>query len=170
MKRLLAVYDTMTMALVWLAGAIVLGMFILIVVDVTIRTLNHSPPAFTLAFIEYGLLYIAMLMAPYLLREKKHVYIDALIIRLPRRIRVIVEKIVYAGCTVTSLIFAGFSAQLLLEAIETGIFDERGVDMPLWALYAPLPLSFAMVAVEFFRLLCGSGTLYSDRTEARESV
>ncbi len=170
MKHVFAAYDYLLMALVWFAGAIVVGAFALIIIDVTIRSFNYSPPSYTLAVIEYGLLYIAMLMAPYLVRQKKHVYIDALVSQLPGRLRVAVEKMVYLVCIVTSLVFAYFSYQLVSQAIESGIFEERGVDMPLWLLYGPLPLCLTMVAVEFSRFLIGSDSLYGDRVEAKESM
>ena len=170
MKSIYAVYDRLMMALVWLAGAIVIGAFVLIIVDVSIRSFNYSPPSFTLAFIEYGLLYIAMLTAPYLVRQKKHVYIDALVSHFPEKLRVAVEKIVYVGCIATSLVFVYFSFLLFAESIESGIFEERGVDMPLWLLYAPLPICLLMVALEFFRFLIGNDSLYSARTEAKESI
>lgn len=170
MKLITGIYDAILMALVWLAGAIVVAAFALIIIDVSIRSFNYSPPSYTLAVIEYGLLYIAMLMAPYLVREKKHVFINVLVNLLPDSIRRIVEKLVYSACIITSLIFVYFSGLLFMEAIESGIFEERGVDMPLWLLYAPLPICLLMVAIEFTRFLFGYDSLYSDLTEVKESI
>ncbi len=42
--------------------------------------------------------------------------------------------------------------------------------MPMWTLLAPLPPCFLMVAIEFVRYLVGIDSMYSTRTEVRDSV
>jgi TRAP-type C4-dicarboxylate transport system permease small subunit len=170
MKTIRSAYDRVVMALAWLAGAIIAATFVLIVVDVTIRSLGYAPPAFTLATIEFGLLYIAMLTAPYLVRLKTHVYIDALTSHLPDGLKRVVERIVYVICIATALTFAYFATILLAEAIQTGNYEERGIDIPLWLLYLPLPICLVSVAIEFARYLFGSDSFYGDRTKAKDSV
>lgn len=170
MKKITTAYDFVVVALAWLAGAIIAAAFVLIVVDVTIRTLGFAPPSFTLASIEYGLLYIAMLTAPRLVRLKTHVYIDAVTSHLPVPVRRVVEKLAYVICIVTALTVAYFASVLLIEAIQSGNYEERGIDIPLWLLYLPLPIGLVLVAIEFARYLFGADSLYVDRTAAKESV
>jgi len=144
--------------------------FVLVIIDVAIRTFGAKPPAYTSAVVEYALLYFTLLAAPYLVRQKSHVYIDALTSRLSGGPKLIVEKLAYAICVITSLLFAYIGWQLLMEGFELGLFDERSIDIPNWLLYLPMPLCFFLVAVEFSRFLIGPDTMYADRTKVQDSV
>jgi TRAP-type C4-dicarboxylate transport system permease small subunit len=169
-RHLVAVYNRLIVALAVLAGATIVLAFVLVIVDVGVRTAGFKPPAYTSAVVEYALLYFALLAAPYLVRRKSHVYIDALTSRLPGMARFVVEKLAYSVCIVTSLIFAYIGWELAAEAFAAGLFDERSIDIPYWLLYLPMPGSFALVAVEFARYLAGVDTMYADRTEVQDSV
>lgn len=170
MKTIASAYNRLIMGLAVLSGAAVVLAFVMIVVDVTIRTAGLRPPGYTIAVVEYSLLYITMFAAPYLVRRKGHVYIDALSSRLPPRVQWAVNKLAYAISIVASLVFAWYAVQLLREAIVTGRLEERGVDMPLWILYLPIPIGFALVAVELARYLVGIDSMYSDRLQTRDSM
>lgn len=170
MKAIASAYNALITALAALAGVAVVVAFVMIVVDVTIRTAGERPPGYTIAVVEYSLLYITMLAAPYLVRRKGHVYIDALSSRLPPAPQWVVQKLAYLISIVSSLVFTWYSVQLLLEAITTGRLEERGVDMPLWLLYLPIPIGFTLVAVELSRYLVGIDSMYSDRLQTRDSV
>lgn len=170
MKVVIRAYDALIAGLAVLAGAAIAVAFLLIVVDVGMRATGFRPPAFTIATVEYLLLYFTLLAAPWLVREKGHVYVDALISRLPMGLRHVLEKAVYFLCVAVPLIFAYYAALLFLDAVQSGLFEERAIDIPLWLLYAPMPIGFGLVAVEFARLLFGADTLYQDRTKVRDSV
>jgi hypothetical protein len=62
------------------------------------------------------------------------------------------------------------SAQLFREAVESGFYDEQGVDMPYWSLYLPIPVGFGLVAIEFARYLFGSQLMHRVRTDVEGSV
>ena len=170
MKLLVGLYDKLIAALAVLAGAVIALALLLIAADVAIRTAGFKPPAFTSAAVEYALLYFTMLAAPWLVRRKGHVSVDALISRLRGLARLLVEKLVYLICVVVSLVFAWFAGELLLDAVASGQFDERSVDIPTWLLYAPMPFGFGLVAAEFGRYLLGVDTFYLDRREVRDSI
>ena len=170
LKTLVRAYDAGVSGLAALAGITVGAACALIVVDVTIRTLGFPPPAYTIAVVEYALLYITMFSAPYLVRERGHVYIDAVISRLPRPLEVASAKLAYLIAIGASLIVMLNSAQLFQEALNTGFYDEQGVDMPYWALYMPIPLGFGLVALEFARYLFGSQLMHRGKTDVEGSV
>ena len=171
MQSLIKAYNTVIVALAVFGGAIIAGIFLLIIVDVSIRTLGFSPPALTISTVEYSLLFFTMCCAPYLVRQKGHVFIEAFITILPMTARRVIEKIVYFACVVCTFAFSVISVGLLMEALESGAMDVRGVDMPMWLLYAPLPLGFFLVSMEFLRYLIGIDTMYNyDLGEVRDSV
>jgi TRAP-type C4-dicarboxylate transport system permease small subunit len=170
LKSIVRAYDAGVSGLAALAGVLVGAACALIVVDVTIRTLGFPPPAYTIALVEFGLLYITMLAAPYLVRERGHVYIDAVVSRLPRPLELAVAKLTYAIAIAASLSIMVLSAQLFREAVESGFYDEQGVDMPYWSLYLPIPVGFGLVAIEFARYLFGSQLMHRVRTDVEGSV
>ena len=81
--------------MMWISAAIIPCMFTGITIDVTIRLSGNNPPLFTSTVVEYALSYMTMLAAPWLVRERGHVVIEALVTALPSSIRVPLAKIVY---------------------------------------------------------------------------
>jgi C4-dicarboxylate transporter DctQ subunit len=160
-----------TNALAYGACAIVTVIFTMIVIDVSIRSMGFTPPSFTLAVVEYALLYFAMFCAPYLVRNRGHVVIEALVTQLPHLVRTVLAKIVYLVCMCVSLLFAYYSWILEYEALQSGDVDVRGIDMPYWILFLPMTLCFILVALEFLRYLISSHSYYSyDLSEVRDDV
>lgn len=170
MKQIAKAYDFLIKGLAVCAGIVIFTAFVLIVVDVSIRIIGLSPPAYTIALVEYILLYFTMLAAPWLVRIKGHVFIDAVTQFLPRPIKRVLAKVVYAACICSSLVFCVVSAQLLWGAFESGDIDVRGVNMYLWILYLPMPLASLLVAVEFGRFLIGIDDMYGYRGDVGESM
>jgi TRAP-type C4-dicarboxylate transport system permease small subunit len=144
--------------------------FVLIIVDVLLRLVGISPPAFTITYVEYILLYFTMFSAPWLVRVKGHVFIDAVTQLLPSGVKNVLAKIVYFLSICSALTFSYISVELLVDAIQTQNLDVRGVDMPAWLLFAPMPLCFLLVAVEFFRFLIGIDDMYGSRGDVKESA
>jgi C4-dicarboxylate transporter DctQ subunit len=169
-KAVAAVYGGLIAGLAVVAGAAIAGAFVLIIVDVGIRAAGLRPPAFTSAVVEYILLYFTLLAAPWLVRQKGHVYVDTVVSRLPRRARWPAEKLAYLVCIVTCLTFSYIGLGLSLDAIRSGGFEERSIDVPLWLNYAPMAPTFLLVALEFGRYLVGLDTMYVDRARAPDSL
>ena len=170
MKAAAVAYNRLVAALAVLAGAAIAAAFLLIIFDVVVRTIGLRGPAFISAAVEYILLYFTLLSAPYLVRQKSHVLIDALVTRLTGRARWAAEKLVYLICILTALAFAYIGFDLFIDAVRDGRSEERSIDVPLWIGYAALAPAFSLVAIEFARLLIGRDSLYTDRTQAGDSV
>jgi TRAP-type C4-dicarboxylate transport system permease small subunit len=153
-----------------LSGVVIFGVFVAIVVDVFMRIAGMQPWLYFSILVEYGLLWFAMLAAPWLARIKGHVFIDAITQLLPAAGRRVIAKLSYLICIVSSAVFAYYSLQLLIDALANSEIDTRAVDVPMWALLAPIPLSFFLVAIEFVRFLFGFDSMYGERTEVRDNV
>lgn len=163
-------YNFLIKGLAVCSGIIIFTAFLMIVFDVLVRLAGFSPPAHTIAMVEYFLLYFTMFAAPWLVRIKGHVFIDAITQFLPRQVKWAAAKIVYAVSICSSLTFCVISTQLFIAAFENGNLDVRGVDMILWTLYAPMPPAFLLVAIEFGRYLIGIDDMYGDRSDLREGM
>lgn len=169
LKLIGRLYNWLLRGCVILAGVLIVVGIVLVIVDVAMRSLGMRPPGYTVAFVEYILLYFVLLAAPYLVREKGHVLTDIGQSRLPPKARWVVEKFVYLVCIAVSLVFAWMGAALFAEARRFGYVDERSVDIPYWALYVLYPLCFSLIAIEFARYLLGFDSLY-DREQQLDSM
>lgn len=165
-----AAYRFAIVALAALAGALIALAFVLIVVDVGLRATGFRPPAYTSAVVEYILLYFTLLAAPWLARQKGHVYVDALTSRLTGRARAVALTLAQLVCVATSLVFSFIGFWLLISAIASPTIDERSIDIPSWVIYVPVGPVFLILAVEFGRCLLGFDTLHADRTKAPDSL
>lgn len=174
MRRISALYLRLLEILKALAGVVIFAIFVLIVSDVLIRLVGHyvgiEPWLYSSVLVEYGLLWFTMLSAPWLARNKTHVFIDAVTQLLPPKVQRMVAKFVYFVCVVTCFTVCFYSIRLVITAVTEHQIDTRAVDMPLWTLLAPIPLCFLLVGIEFLRFLLGFDTMYSSRTELRESA
>lgn len=150
---------------------VIFAVFALIVVDVGMTLLSGldigiSPWDRTLGLVEYGLLWFTMLAAPWLARVKGHVFIEAVTVLLSPAVQKVTAKFAYLVAFCGSATFAYYSVLLLWEAIVEEQIDERGADMFLWTLYFPMPIAFALMAIEFLRYLFGFDDMYSKQTDA----
>jgi C4-dicarboxylate transporter, DctQ subunit len=170
MRRIAVAYLHFLDFLKALAGAVIFAVFALIVADVLMRLIGVQSWLYSSVLVEYGLLWFTMLSAPWLARNKKHVFIDAVTQMLPAPIQRAVAKLVYFVCVCVSFAVCYYASVLLVEAFAQHQIDTRAVDMPLWTLLAPIPLCFFLVGIEFLRFLLGFDSMYSSRTELRESA
>ena len=155
----------------WFACSLIPCMFVMIVIDVSIRTLGYRPPLFTSSVVEYALLYLAMCSAPWLVRERGHVVIEALVTALPNGMRSALAKLVYLTCASFSFLFAYLCWGIFWAYVVGGELDVRGVDMPYWLQFLPLPLCFGLIGLEFCIYLSGRRSYYSyDLGEVKDGV
>ena len=76
-------YTAVLYGMAWSAGALMVAMMAMIVADVALRNLGFQSSAHFFTFTEYFLLLIPLFGAPWLVREKGHIYIELLVVALP---------------------------------------------------------------------------------------
>jgi C4-dicarboxylate transporter, DctQ subunit len=69
-------YDALIFGMAWLAGALLAAMFAAIVIDVVLRNLGFQSSAHLFTFTEYALLMVPCFGAPWLVRERGHVFVE----------------------------------------------------------------------------------------------
>jgi TRAP-type C4-dicarboxylate transport system permease small subunit len=169
-QTLAKVHDGLINFLKIISGVIVMAIFILIVLDVLLPLINVQPWEGTLGVVEYGLLWFTVLAAPWLARVKGHVFIDAVAELLPSGVKKVNSKIAYLIAITGSLMLAYYSYELLVESYLDDNIDERSIELMLWWIYAPMPISFLLVAIEFMRYLLGFDDMYGSRTDVKEGM
>ena len=170
MQVLSIAHDWLIHTFKFISGLIVLAIFVLITLDVLLPLMGIQPWDGTLGVVEYGLLWFTILAAPWLARIKGHVFIDAVAVMLPPAVKKVTSKIAYLVAIIGSLMLAYFSWLLLVESNLDENIDERSIELMLWWIYAPMPICFVLVAVEFIRYLIGIDDMYGSRTDVKEGM
>lgn len=146
-------YDGLISALA-AVGAISLGLTVFaIALDVLLRNIGMRPLQATSALIEYVLLFATMAGAPWLVRNRGHVAIRTLVGTFPPGLRRVVDLGALALCTAILALLSWRAAVIALETAASGALDIRSVALPGWVLYAMLSGGFALMGLEFLRLL-----------------
>jgi C4-dicarboxylate transporter DctQ subunit len=146
-------YDVLIEGLAGFAGLLIAAMCGLIVWDVAARNFGLQPPASTVALTEYGLLYFTMAAAPWLVRQRGHIVVEVFYQRVPEGWRSWLDRFVLTICVLVCSAVAVLASLLTWEAAVRGEFDMRSLDTPRWVLFAPLAVGFALMALEYLRLL-----------------
>lgn len=161
-------YTFILYTMAFIAGSMLVWLMVSIVVSVLMRNLGIQPFAWLFTSAEYGLLYMTMLGAPWLVREKGHVHIELVTAALPPAIRHVVSRLVALACVAVSLILAWKGLDLFLTNIERHDYDVRAYFFPRWILTISFPISFGLMAVEFARFVVGDDLMHSGQAGVHE--
>jgi TRAP-type transport system small permease protein len=136
------------------AAALLLGaMALLVTLDVVMRNVGLGTIAWVNEVSEYSLPVATLLIAPWLLHRNEHVRLDVLLMSLPRRFGLLLEK----SCDVIGIaicaVFIWYSVRLILDSSRIGSMMVKTLAIPEWWQYALVPLCFSLLAVEFARRL-----------------
>ncbi len=163
MRPLVDAYNWWLALLPKVARVILTLALISILTDVTLRDIGEDPPAWTLPLVEYALLYMTMMMSPWLVRQKGHIVVEAFTSLMPQGFFRWWAKFVYLACVVICLLLAYYALSLTIDAYVTDDIDIRSIEIPRIYLFLPMVIGFVMMAIEFARYLLGFDTLYSGR-------
>lgn len=165
MKGFFRLYDVVIDALAWLCGASLAAVFVLIVVAVVLRMTGVGEPDWILPSTEYTMLMIGTLGAPWLLREKGHVYVDILRQGVSPAKRRRLAQVVAAGAFVLCCLLVYFTFPVLRAT--WGEYEMRAFLMPKPLLVAPVGVAFVLLAIGFLRALMGFTDLYQEAGEVK---
>jgi TRAP-type C4-dicarboxylate transport system permease small subunit len=168
MRPVIRAYDALLYTMAFLAAAALVWLMVSVVLSVAMRNFGLQPFAWLFTSAEYGLLYMTMLGAPWLVREKGHVHIELVTAALPPRVRRVVSRAVSLACVAVSLILAWYGLELVLTNIERNDFDVRAYFYPRWLLTITFPIAFSFMAIEFARFVFGRELLHSGEAGIHE--
>jgi TRAP-type C4-dicarboxylate transport system permease small subunit len=141
-----------------LVAAVLLGLTALLVTgDVVARNVGLGTLPWILEVSEYVLPLATFLVAPWLLRNGQHVRLDALLTALPRGLGRALDRLADAIGLGVCAVFVVYGAKAVASSAQQGSLVIKSVVFPEWWLYAPVPVAFALLAVEFVRRLAGRG-------------
>jgi TRAP-type C4-dicarboxylate transport system permease small subunit len=134
------------------AAALLLGATaVAVTADVVSRNVGLGAFPWILEGSEYALPLATFLAAPWLLARNEHVRLDVLLrVLAPRKARVLeraTDALGFAVCAV----FVVYGVRTALESSRQGSMVMKSLVFPEWWLFVPVPLCFALLAVEFAR-------------------
>jgi TRAP-type transport system small permease protein len=135
------------------AGLLLLFMTMMIGADVFLRNIGAGgiPPSNELS--EDSLYLITLLAAPGLLRQGQHIRIDIVLRVLPRRLGWLLEWVGDVIGLICCLFFVWYGAGVAATSFSDGSVSIKTLVLPEWWLLAPMPIAFALLAIEFgFRM------------------
>jgi TRAP-type C4-dicarboxylate transport system permease small subunit len=152
MMRALALAYRAVLHCLAVVAAIVLGLIaVLVTLDVVMRNIGLGTLPWVTEVSEYSLPLATFFIAPWLLHRNEHVRLDVLLARMPRRIAAAMERVADLIGLAISLVFVVFSVRLMADSARIGALVVKTLAFPEWWLFLPVPLCFALLAIEFVR-------------------
>jgi TRAP-type C4-dicarboxylate transport system permease small subunit len=153
MKYVARGYDAVLYGMAYLAAFLLVAMMCTITLDVVLRNLGYQSSAHFFTFTEYALLIVPCLGAPWLAREKGHIYVEILLMSMAERWRRRMTMLIGLVCIAVCLVVAWYGFEVALRDYLQNEKDVRSMDFPRWMVVGWIPLSFLMMAIEFARFL-----------------
>jgi len=142
------IYGNLLKGLAALA-ALLLGVTALaITLDVIARNVGLGTLPWILEVSEYVLPLATFLAAPWLLHRNEHVRLDVLLTAFPR-LNHVANLVGLSVCGVLVV----YGVRTILNSAAQGSMVFKSVVFPEWWLYAPVPLCFGLLSIEFLRRL-----------------
>jgi C4-dicarboxylate transporter DctQ subunit len=168
MALITRLYDRFVDAMALIAAGMLVWLMVSVITSVLMRNAGMQPFAWLFTSAEYAILYMTMLGAPWLVRNKGHVHIELATAALPPAARRLLSRLVAAACVVVCLILTWKGIDLVATNLERNDFDVRAYFYPRWLLTIAFPISFGLMAIEFLRFTFGRDLLHSGEAGIHE--
>jgi TRAP-type C4-dicarboxylate transport system permease small subunit len=149
MTRLSSIFGRLLDALAAAAALVLLAMVIVVTADIALRNTLGSGFPWANEVSEYSLYLITLLVAPWLLRRGQHVRLDIVLTFVPARVAWTMEAAGDIAGFAVSLVLVRYGLAMTLDSARLGAITIKNLVFPEWWLLAPLPIAFALLAVEF---------------------
>lgn len=168
MRPVLRLYDGLLAGMALIAALLLVWLMVSIIISVAMRNLGMQPFAWLFVSSEYGLFYLTMLGAPWLVRKRGHVHVELVTAMLPEAAQRVLSRLVALSCVLICALLAWKGYELMAQNITRNDFDVRAYFTPKWWLTAAFPLSFGLMAVEFARFVFGEELMHTGEAGIHE--
>ena len=162
MTRLSLIFGRLFDALAAIAALILLAMVAIVTADIVLRNIGAGGFVWANEVSEYALYVMTLLTAPWLLRRGQHVRLDIALALVPPRIAWLMEALADLLGLAVSVVMVRYGSAMVLDSWRLGAITIKNLVFPEWWLLAPLPVTFALLALEFVfrfgRLMRGART------------
>ena len=134
-----------------ISGYLLFFMMLLITVDVTGRYVFSSPIPGTLEFTEFLIVFVVFFSMAYVQLTKRHICVELVTQRLPRRVGDGLAVVVLLIATVFFLLMAWQSWHSGLSALEYREASDGLVQIPVYPPKLAIPFGGVLIAVQLLR-------------------
>jgi TRAP-type transport system small permease protein len=167
MTKLSALFGRLFDALAALAALMLFAMVVLVTADIVLRNVGRGGFLWANEVSEYSLYLITLLVAPWLLRRGQHIRLDLVLNLLADRSAWLMEASSDIIGFAVSLVLVRYGFAMAYDSWRTGSITIKNLVFAEWWLLAPVPVIFALLAVEFvFRF----HRVIGERTRRREAT
>ena len=167
MNRISLFCERLFNSLAVVAALLLFAMVALVTADIVLRNTARIGFAWANEITEYALYLTTLLTAPWLLRRGQHVRIDMMLVLVPPRLAWLMEAAADVLGLAASLVLIWYGAIMTAQSARLGSITIKNLVFPEWWLLAPLPVCFALLALEFaFRFHRLMGAPRTRRIEA----
>jgi TRAP-type C4-dicarboxylate transport system permease small subunit len=131
------------------AALTLLAMVALVTADIVLRNTLGTGFAWSNEVTEYALYLITLFTAPWLLRRGQHVRIDMALVIVPPRVAWVMEAAADILGFAATLLLVWYGTVMTVQSARLGSITIKNLIFPEWWLLAPLPVCFALLALEF---------------------
>jgi TRAP-type C4-dicarboxylate transport system permease small subunit len=162
MTRLSLAFGRLFDALAAAAALILLAMVVVVTADIVLRNTVGMGFVWANEVSEYALYLMTLLTAPWLLRRGQHVRLDIILTLVPPRIAWLMEAVGDLLGFAVCVVLIRYGIAMTYDSGRLGAITIKNLVFAEWWLLAPLPVAFALLAIEFVfrfdRLLKGART------------
>ena len=156
-ERLSSLFGRLLEALAAAACLMLFAMMVMICLDVLLRNVELITSLRGLGWsneVTEAMLYlITMCAAPWLLRRGQHIRVDIVLRAIPRHAAWYCEWAADVLALLCCLVMVLYGARSTLASYNSGALSIKTLVTPEWWLLAPLPIAFALLAIEvLFRM------------------
>ena len=137
------------------AAATVALITLLVCYDVVGRNLGLPSLVWVNEVTEYALPIATLSAAPWLMWRNQHVRLDLLGALLSPAAQRQVDRVASLLGLIVSLVMVWYAVRMLLDSRSAGSLVMKALVFPEWWLYVPVPIGFALLALE-----CGRRVLF----------
>ena len=149
MNRLSESCERLFAAFAYLAALLLFAMVALTTADIILRNTLRVGFPWANEVTEYALYLTTLLTAPWLLRRGQHVRIDMALVLVPPRLAWAFEAAADIIGLMASLALVWYGSVMTMQSARLGSLTIKNLVFPEWWLLAPLPVCFALLALEF---------------------
>jgi len=150
-RKAAPVLDRIMDLLAGAAGVLLILIMLLVSYLVLMRYLLARPPGWVVEICQYMIFVLTFLAAPWLLRERGHVRVDIVLMRLSPKAENLLTMVTSAVGMLISFILAWYAAGSTWHHFTEGIPVIEILRIPKALLLAFIPVGFFLLSMEFLR-------------------
>lgn len=145
-----------------IAATLIAVVTILVCYDVLARNLGLGSVPWIVDVTEYAMPIITLAAAPWLMSRNEHVRLDVLNMVLSPRAQRVTDRVAALVGLVVSIVLVWYGWQALEDSRRSGDMVIKALVFAEWWVYVPVPIGFALLALECARRLLRPGTADTD--------